>query len=254
MHWSLKYPDGTVFAEGNFNGTDLPVGQPTKVGDLSVPLNKIDKATRLRVTLSIRSTGYTNHWDIWIYPARVEMPRLHGITVAHEWNSRVKRILERGGKVLLLADTSAVKSNIPPGFSSIFWNTNWTEDQAPHTLGILCNPNNPALADFPTQYYSNWQWWDLVDHSKPMVMDQMPGDLTPTVQMIDDWNKNHKIGLVFEAKVGKGKLLMTSIDLEHNLDHRPVARQMLYSLEKYVNSDKFDPKESVTPEMIDQLF
>ncbi len=254
MHWSLKYPDGTVFAEGNFNGTDLPVGQPTKVGDLSVPLNKIDKATRLRVTLSIRGTDYTNHWDIWIYPEKVEMPRLHGITVVHEWNSRVKRILDRGGKVLLLADTSAVKSNIPPGFSGIFWNTNWTEGQAPHTLGILCNPKNPVLADFPTQYYSNWQWWDLVDHSKPMVMDQMPGNLTPTVQMIDDWNKNHKIGLVFEAKVGKGKLLMTSIDLQHDLDHRPVARQMLYSLEKYVNSDRFDPKVSVTARMIDQLF
>jgi hypothetical protein len=182
------------------------------------------------------------------------MPRLHGITVAHEWNSRVKKILDRGGKVLLLADTSAVKSDIPPGFSSIFWNTNWTEGQAPHTLGILCNPKNPALADFPTQYHSNWQWWDLVDHSKPMVMDQMPGDLTPTVQMIDDWNKNHKIGLVFEAKVAKGKLLMTSIDLEHNLAHRPVARQMLYSLENYVKSSQFNPKESVTPTMIDQLF
>ncbi len=254
MHWSLTYPDGKVYAEDDFNGTDLPAGQPTRVGNMSVPLNKIDKATQLRVTLSVKGTDYTNHWDIWVYPAKVQMPDMRGITVAHQWNSKVKRILERGGKVLLLADTSAVKSNIPAGFSSIFWNTNWTEGQPPHTLGILCDPKNPALADFPTQYYSNWQWWDLVDHSKPIVMDQMPGELKPTVQMIDDWNKNHKIGLVFEAKVGKGKLLLTSIDLQHNLDQRPVARQMLYSLENYVNSNQFDPKESVTPEMIDQLF
>ncbi len=254
MHWSLAYPDGRVFAEGDFPETGLPAGQPTRIGNLSVPLNKIKRATRLRVTLSIKGTDYTNHWDIWVYPAKLKMPRLKGVTVAHEWNQSVKRALERGGKVLLIADTVAVKSNIPPGFSGIFWNTNWTDGQPPHTLGILCDPQNPALADFPTQYYSNWQWWDLVAHSKPMVLDRMPGNLTPTVQMIDDWNQNHKVGLVFEAKVGRGKLLMTSIDLQHDLNHRPVARQMLYSLENYVNGDRFQPKISVTPQMVEQLF
>ncbi|HYW34312.1 MAG TPA: hypothetical protein VE868_02790, partial [Balneolaceae bacterium] len=65
---------------------------------------------------------------------------------------------------------------------------------------------------------------------------------------------NHKIGLVFQAKVGKGKLLMTSIDLEHNLKNRPVARQMLYSLEKYVKNDQFKPSIKVKPATIRRLF
>ena len=32
----------------------------------------------------------------------------------------------------------------------------------PTTLGILCDPRHPALANFPTEFNSNWQWWYLV--------------------------------------------------------------------------------------------
>ena len=254
LQWKVTYPNGNMYAQGQFNKTNLEEGKPTKVGKLSIPLSRVKKATRLDLTLSVQGTNYTNHWNIWVYPQKMDMPKMHGVLVAHDWNRSVSNALKRGRRVLLLADTSKVYSKVPPGLSSIFWNTNWTDNQPPHTLGIFCNPENPALQHFPTQYYTNWQWWDLVDHSKPMIMDDFPAPFRPTVQMIDDWNKNHKIGLVFQAKVGKGKLLMTSIDLEHDLKNRPVARQMLYSLEKYVKSDQFNPTTEVKPGMIEHLF
>jgi hypothetical protein len=254
LQWKITWPNGKIYAHGEFPKTDLVEGQPTKVGKLSVSLQKIKRATRLDVTLSVEGTNYTNHWSIWIYPKKLTMPKMNGVLVAHDWNKNVSKTLQQGRKVLLLADTSKVRSKVPPGLSSIFWNTNWTNGQAPHTLGILCNPKNHALKYFPTQYHTNWQWWDLVDHSRPMILDKLPPKLKPTVQMIPDWNTNHKIGLVFQAKVGKGKLLMTSIDLEHKLKERPIARQMLYSLEKYVNSDQFNPTVEVNAKTIQQLF
>jgi hypothetical protein len=162
-------------------------------------------------------------------------------------------MLQNGGKVLLLANTSKINSDVPPGFSSISWNTVWS-GMPPNLLGILCDPGDAALKNFPTEYYSDWQWWDLVSHSRPMLLDSMPQSLTPLVQMIPDWNKNNKIGLIFEAKVGRGKLLMTSIDLEHNMIQRPVARQMLYNLEKYIGSEMFDPLTEISTEKIDLLF
>ena len=91
------------------------------------------------------------------------------------------------------------------GFSSIFWNTAWTHRQAPTTLGILCDPKHPALASFPTEYHSNWQWWYLVSRAGAMILDDLPKELRPTVQVIDDWVTNHRLGLVFEAKMGKGQ-------------------------------------------------
>jgi hypothetical protein len=108
--------------------------------------------------------------------------------------------------------------------------------------------------EFPTEFHSNWQWWDLVTKSKFMIIDEFAPKLRPIVQVIDDWNTNRKLGLVFEAKVGRGKLLVCSIDLHSNLDKRPVARQMLHSLVQYMQSDRFDPRHSTQTELIRTLF
>jgi len=83
-----------------------------------------------------------------------------------------------------------------------------------------------------------------------MILDDLPADLRPTVQVIDDWVTNRKLGLIFEAKVGKGKLLVCSIDLENGLHQNPVARQMRQSLLDYMASSRFRPSVSVTPEQI----
>jgi hypothetical protein len=43
------------------------------------------------------------------------------------------------------------------------------------------------------------------------------------VQVIDNFARNHKLGLVFETGVGKGKLLVCAIDLL-GLQDKPEAR------------------------------
>jgi hypothetical protein len=146
-----------------------------------------------------------------------------------------------------------IDSNIPAGFTTIFWNTAWTNGQPPHTLGILCNPKHPALAQFPTEFHSNWQWWDLVTKSRFMVLDDFAPEFRPIVQVIDDWNTNRKLGLIFEAGIGKGKLLVCSIDLRCDIEKRPVARQMLHSLLKYMDSDAFAPRLNIDIEAVRSL-
>ncbi|HEX5553531.1 MAG TPA: glycoside hydrolase family 2 TIM barrel-domain containing protein [Chitinophagaceae bacterium] len=253
VHWSLRYPDGKIYEEGNLPKTRVAVGLRS-LGKLSVSLDKVKTATRLILTLTVKGDTLTNHWDIWVYPQSLpELKPAGAFLIAHQWDEQVKNTLHKGGSVLLLGDTTKINSPIPPSFSGISWNTVWS-GMPPDLLGILCNPAHPALKYFPTAYYSNWQWWDLVHHSKPLLLNDMPVSLRPIVQMIPDWNKNNKIGLIFEAKVGGGKLLMTSIDLVDQLQQRPVARQMLYSLEKYMNSADFDPKVTVSESQMAQLF
>ena len=71
--------------------------------------------------------------------------------------------------------------------------------------------------------------------------------------MIDDWFTNRRLGLVFEARVGKGRLLVTSIDLETGLEANPVARQMRHSLLRYAASDRFAPQVEIPPAAIREL-
>ena len=139
------------------------------------------------------------------------------------------------------------------GFSCIFWNTAWTQRQAPTTLGILCDNRQPLFAEFPTENFSNWQWWYLVHRAQPMILDDLPAGLSPSVQVIDDWTTNHKLALAFEAKVGNGRIFVCSMDLENNLAHDPVRRQFRTSLLDYLASPQFQPKWTVAATTLQHL-
>ncbi len=250
--WRIKDTKGTVVASGSLKQTDVPVTNAFSLGSIRAPLAAVQSAAKLILEVSI--AGYSNEWDVWVYPATLPDIEMPGVVVANEINAEVENALEAGKSVLLLADTGHINSSVPPGFSSIFWNTAWTSGQPPHTLGILCNPQHPALKYFPTEYHSNWQWWDLITKSRAMVLDSLPASLRPVVQVVDDWFTNRKLGLLLEAKVGKGKLLLCSIDLKTDLEERPVARQLLLSLRRYVASSEFGPKQTVSLSLLRKLF
>jgi hypothetical protein len=86
-----------------------------------------------------------------------------------------------------------------------------------------------------------------------MQMDGLPPALRPLVQPIDTWFENRRLGLLFEAKVGNGKLMVCSMDLATDLDQRLAARQMRQSLIAYIESEAFAPGVAVTAEQIQEL-
>ncbi len=252
--WSVNYPNGIKAGSVQIPKITIPIGNGIKLANLNLTLNNIVAPNKLIVKVSIKGTPFKNQWDIWVYPEDSDIEIPSNILIADSLDEQVRTTLKAGGKVLLMPHLNSINSKIPAGFTSIFWNTQWTRQQPPHTLGILCDPKHPALVEFPTEFYSNWQWWDLVTKSKFMVLDQFATELRPIVQVIDDWNTNRRLGLVFETKIGAGKMLVCSIDLRNNLDERPVARQMLQSLLGYMGSSAFSPKLSIDSDKIKGLF
>jgi hypothetical protein len=164
-------------------------------------------------------------------------------------------LLQNGGTVFLQAAGKIMKGKeVVNYFTPVFWNTSWFKMRPPHTLGILCNPKHPAFADFPATYHSDMQWWGIVNRAQVMHLEDFPPGFEPLLQPIDTWFMNRKLALILEAKVGKGKLLLCSVDLKNNLNERPAARQLLYSLNKYVQSKAFNPSASVDISVIQALF
>jgi hypothetical protein len=76
-------------------------------------------------------------------------------------------------------------------------------------------------------------------------LERLPAGLRPIVQPIDDWNRNYRLGAVFEAKVGAGRLMVSTFDLENRLDERPAARQLRRSLLDYMAGPRFAPAVAV---------
>jgi hypothetical protein len=253
--WSIKNDAGDVLFKGELATTTIPLGNNIKLGVIKQTLNSITKPSKLALTVSV--AGYENSWEVFVYPA--VLPKINqDIIVTNTIDDKALETLNKGGKVLLTIKKGALKGdkggNIAIGFSSIFWNTAWTHSQPPVTLGILCDPQHPAFKEFPTQRYSNWQWWDAMSHSNAIRLDLVAPRLQPIVRVIDDWVTARSLGLVFECHVGKGKLIVSGIDLLSDVDKRPEAKQLLYSLTSYMNSTDFNPKLTVGLEKITGLY
>ncbi len=187
--WTLTDKEGGIFNKGDFNKTDIQIGNGIKLGDITIPLAGIQKAQKL--TLTVNVSDFENTWDVWVYPTKLDpVSNENSVRVVNKLNASTINYLQKGGKVLLnitKGDIVADKGgDIGVGFSSVFWNTSWTKGQKPHTLGILCNPQHPALANFPTEYHSNWQWWDAMSNSNAIVLDDFPTTITPIVRIVDD--------------------------------------------------------------------
>jgi hypothetical protein len=253
--WKITNAKSQVVFSGTLPQMNIPTGQLIKLGDISQSLSKIKDPEMLTFTLEVGK--FHNHWDIWVYPA--ELPDLHqDVLVTQKLDARAIEVLKKGGKVLLTPASGSLNAekggNIAVGFSSIFWNTAWTGRQAPHTLGILCNPEHHALAAFPTEYHSNWQWWDAMSHSNAIILSDFPAELKPIVRIIDDWFTNRPLAMIFEANTGKGRIIVCGVDLLTDADKRPEARQMMYSLKSYMTGNEFNPTVNIGVEKILDLF
>jgi Glycosyl hydrolases family 2, sugar binding domain/Glycosyl hydrolases family 2, TIM barrel domain len=245
----LVADDGRVVASQIFDRREVAVDNGIPLGRVKFNLADVPAPARYKVVAGFSGTNIRNDWDVWVYPPHAAPTNALEVKIFKKLNAAALAVLDSGGTVLWSIPPKNVRNDsarpVKFGFSSIFWNTAWTKRQAPTTLGILCDAKQPLFAEFPTDNFSNWQWWYLIRHAQPMLLDELPADLRPTVQVIDDWNTNRKLGLTFEAKVGKGKLLVCSVDLENGLEEDPVRRQFRTSLLNYLASPRFQPATSV---------
>lgn len=243
--WSIQDSHGAKIAFGGLRTRILPTGELTDLGDISVPLAKVNAPAELTVTLSLKGTEFSNDWHIWVYPADPVAEPSKDILVTRSSDEAVAA-LKQGRKVLMLASTESLVASRPGSFHPVFWSPVLFTSQANRTMGILCDPRHPALAEFPTDFYTNWQWYDLLERSRKMVLDGTPASFRPIVQVIDNFTKNCKLGTLLEAQVGEGRLMVCSIDLWTDLDKRPAARQLLRSITDYMAGIEFQPSQNLT--------
>jgi hypothetical protein len=89
-----------------------------------------------------------------------------------------------------------------------------------------------------------------------MHLEDFPVGFRPVVQPIDTWFLNRRLALVLEARVGPGRLLVSSANLAAGPTDapRPAARQLYYSLLRYAQSAQFQPKDAVDFKVVKDLF
>ena len=242
---------------------EVPEGEGLlDLGDIEVDLSGITEPVRGELHVDVRVDGgfapaYRNHWPIWVYPAS-NQPNAEGITVTRKLDKSALKALENGKKVLLMpTDTLNTVGGL---FMTDYWNyrmfktisENNGKPVSPGTLGILTRPSHPLFHEFPTEEHTDWQWFPVVNASRPMILDALDG-YKPVIQVIDNIERNHRLGLLFEFKVGKGLLLICCSDLESTLGY-PEGRQFYKAVLNYMRSDDFHPEVSLEPGQLVRLF
>lgn len=272
--WKIVDEKGRVIRSGEFAPRTIGIGKNIPLGKISVDLtetlpafygnsgNASDSslgynfrtgAFAAKLVVGIKNTSVENDWNFWIYPSAVPETAPADIAVVHDWPEAETR-LARGEKVLFMPRKIDLGWNSPPlDTVPVFWNRLMNPGWG-RMLGLWIDKKHPALRDFPTDSFSDWQWMEIVRGARAANLDSLPAGLQPIVQPIDDWNRNYKLGMLFEAKVGRGKLMFSTADLVNGLDSRRVARQLRFSILKYMSGASFDPKANVSPAAMRSIF
>jgi beta-galactosidase len=243
--WRIETAHGAVVAQGRWVPRTIQVGKNTPLGTIAVNLSALAAPRAYRLVVGLDGTTAENDWNFWLYPANVDTSAPAGIMVTRSWKE-AERQLSAGGKVLFSPRAADLDWTSPPLDSvPVFWNRQMDPGWG-RMLGLWCDADHPALAGFPTDNYCDWQWTQIVRDVRAVNLDRLPRELRPIVQPIDDWNRNYRLGLVFECRVGSGRLMVCAVDIDRSLDSRPVARQLRRSLLDYMQSESFQPRVSVT--------
>ncbi|MFV8324786.1 sugar-binding domain-containing protein [Flavobacterium sp. ZS1P14] len=243
IEWSIM-DNNTLLASGMVK-TTISLGYNQKVIEIHERLQKINRAAKLIIKVALKGTDYKNQWNIWVYPQKQIID--YGKVVYTRSLKETYKLLAAGRKVLLNPDWKKIKG-IEGKFVPVFWSPVHFPKQA-GTMGVLCDPTHKALADFPTDMHTDWQWWDLNVNSTTLIMDSIRGG-NPIIEMVDNFANNRKLASLFEGSVGSGKLVIASFDLAADLDKRPVAKQMLISILNYMNSELFKPETIKNPDAL----
>lgn len=252
--YTVKDKYGKVYAHGTVSTKNIPVDNLFPLGSVEMVLSEITTPQKLNMEVRIEGSDAVNDWDFWVYPTKVELTQ-GDVYTTDTLDDKALSILKEGGKVLITAAGKvSYGKEVKQYFTPVFWNTSWFKMRPPHTTGIVLNEYHPLFREFPTEYHSNLQWWELLNKAQVMQFTHFPAEFQPTVQSIDTWFISRKIGMLFEANVLNGKLMMTSMDITSRPEKRVVARQMHKAILDYMNSDAFRPSTTVAPEQIQALF
>ena len=239
---------------GSLPATDIALGKNTQLGVVTLPLSQFSAPTKLTLSVQLADT-IRNSWDFWVYPAASESAQ-QNLYVADSLDAKALKVLEQGGRVLITAaDKVTLGSDVVQHYLPVFWNTSWFKMRPPHTTGAYIDTTHPLFKyDFPTDDWSNLNWWELLNHALVMNLMELPTDYQSPIQPIDTWHVSRKLGMMVEANVLNGKLLITTMDISRNLDRRIVARQMRHAIMAYMNSSDFQPSLTLEPEVITHFF
>lgn len=270
-----------VIVSGQIPDISVPSGSCRQVGSIMLDFSMIEKSSLLTLELTLGEVK--NSWPLTVFVKPEGTGSVNEVHGKHEvqkmkeaglpegadvysevsaeepdkepvytrkWDE-AKLALRQGRKVVYAPYMSELSYECPAlSIRNLFWNGQmgpaWIR-----SLGIVAEEKHPIFRAFPTGKDGGWQWEDILAHARGFWLKDMEG-VEPIVRPIDDWNRSLSLGLMFEAKVGQGKLFVVSADLEGSFEERPAAYCLKQAILNYAASEDFAPSAAVSCESVEE--
>ena len=146
--------------------------------------------------------------------------------------------LRAGGRVWLMAERGGTEARSDVAFFPA----------SGGALGTLVR-DHPALQGFPHEGFGDLQFFNLMDGAVPLPLDKWPAGFQPiiggirtTASFLSKSKDLSRVGYLFEAKVGAGRLLVTSLRFRDHFDEAyPEAIYLFDRLLRYTTGPAFAP-------------
>lgn len=218
-------------------------GQLNTAGEISLNLKGIKEAVRLDLEVAVGHVR--NSYPIWVYPDQDPI-KPESILEARHFDDEVVSHLSAGGTVYLSPTVGAesLPGSVQTQFSTDFWSVR-TFPKQDGAMGQYIDNSHPIFDHFPTEEHSNWQWWPMAIQRAVVI----PESVQAIIAEMDSYAFLRPMAKLFECKVGKGKLLFSSMGLQ-DLQCYPEGRALQTSIYRYLSSDAFEPEQEVSAEVI----
>ncbi len=271
--WELR--DGSdVLENGEFTAFNSDNANRINIGNIEICMPDTSVMKKLTLSLqiegsdtmadaydiNIKSEDIGKTYDLWVYPRNIPLDTT-GLNIFDRLSQEAVTLLENGENVLIISKPDSPENAVEGFYCTDFWNypmfrsisESMNKPVPIGTMGLLINNSHPALRHFPCEEYSTYPWWSIVSNSRSLILDETPREFRPIVQTIDNFERNHKLGLLFECRALNGKLLVCACDME-KLKESPEGRQFLFSILNYASSEEFKPDCLIALPLISRAF
>ena len=276
LSWKVVAGDQTVASATA--RVSVPMGTVSRVAHVTLPPAPASAARKLELIVDVAG-AYTNSWTFWSFPRggfldqpgmpvystvrwagiKRRYPFIHeespqagtsGLLVTPTLDDGALRHLRGGGRVWLMTERGQTQAR---GDVSFF-------PAAGGALGTLI-PDHPALEGFPHEGFGDLQFYNLMNGAVPLPLDRWPAELQPivggirtTAGFLSKSKDLSRVGYAFEAKVGEGRLLVTSLRFRDHFDEAyPEVLHLFDRLLRYATSPSFAPQVEAGAEQLEAL-
>ncbi len=253
LDWRLNACEsGQLIEEGSLKISKIRTGQVSLLTMINVQLDLVKTASKCVLNVSVGD--FSNEWNFWVFPDAPEVKMESNTVVIAESSNEVMDAIENEKDILILAGPELQNGrDIVQYFRPAFWNTSWFQMAPPHTLGLCIDDEHPVFCDFPTDFHSDYQWWELVQNQPVANLENFPESLTPIVRPIDTWFINRRLGMLFEFRIVESRVVCCTADL-HSACSDVVSKNLFRSILSYMKGEEFEPTVEVSREAVFELF